>query len=124
MTYVVDATLLLDHLHASPGATRAFDDALASGRRLTASVLTRIELRRELSDEHGRAAVEAVDLLLDWIAVDHEIANTAADLALRHGATLPAVDLVVAATAQRLGADLLTSDPARYPMFPALRAPY
>lgn len=124
MTYVVDATLLLDHLRANPGATRAFDDALASGRRLTASVLTRIELRRELSDEHGRAAVEAVDLLLDWIAVDHEIAVAAADLALRHGDAISAVDLVVAATAQRLGADLLTSDPARYPMFPALRAPY
>jgi predicted nucleic acid-binding protein len=123
MTYVVDATLLLDHLRANPGATRAFDDALASGRRLTASVLTRIELRRGL-DEHARPAVEAVDLLLDWIAVDHEIANTAADLALRHGDAIPAVDLVVAATAQRLGADLLTRDPTRYPMFPALRAPY
>lgn len=123
MTYVVDATLLLDHLRSSAGATRAFDDALASGRRLTASVLTRIELRRGLA-ESARPAVEAVDLLLDWIAVDHEIAAAAADLALRHGDGVPSVDYVVAATAQRLGADLLTRDPARYPMFAGLRAPY
>jgi predicted nucleic acid-binding protein len=123
VTFVVDSTLLLDHLRASPGATRAFDDALASGRRLTGSVLTRIELRRGL-DDHARPAVEAVDLLLDWIAVDHEIANAAADLALRHGGAVPSVDYVVAATAQRLGADLLTRDPARYPMFAGLTAPY
>jgi predicted nucleic acid-binding protein len=121
MTFVVDATLLVEHLRAGDAATRAFDEALSSGRRLAGSVLSRIELRRGL-DPHELPAIETVELLLDWVAVDHEIASAAAELAIRHGDGIPTVDYVVAATAQRLNADLLTLEPARYPMFPGLRA--
>ena len=123
MTFVVDTGMLEDHLRAVPAATEAFDRALASGRRVTGSVLTRTELRRG-ARPHELAAIETVEILLDWVPVDHEIATSAADLAVRHGAGIGTVEYVIAATALRLGADLLTRDVARFPMFSALRPAY
>jgi hypothetical protein len=35
VTFVVDTCVLEDHLRSVPGATEAFDRALASGRRVT-----------------------------------------------------------------------------------------
>ena len=123
MTFVVDTCLLVDHLRSVPGATAQLDAALASGRRVTGSVLTRTELRRG-ARPHELAAIETVEILLDWVPVDHEIATGAADLALRFGGEIDTVDYVIAATTLRLGADLLTCEVDRFPMFPDLRAPY
>ena len=123
MTFVLDTALLLDHLRSVPGATRAFDDALLSGRRVTGSVLSRVELRRAA---RGRdlEAIETLELLLDWVPVDHAIASSAADLAAVHGDAISPVDYVIAATTRRLSADLLTCHPERFPMFPDLEPPY
>ena len=123
MTFVLDTCVLEDHLHDVRGATEAFDRALASGRRVTGSVLTRTELRRG-ARPHELPAIETLEILLDWVPVDHEIAAGAADLALRFGDRSTTVEYVIAATAQRLGADLLTRDVARFPMFSDLLAPY
>ncbi len=123
MTFVVDTTLLIDHLHARGGATRAFDAALRSGRRVTGSVLTRTELRRG-ARPHELAAIETVEILLDWVPVDHAIASAAADFAARFGERVSTVDYVIAATTQRLTADLLTPEVERFPMFPDLQPPY
>ena len=123
MTFVVDTSMLLDHLRSVPGATDAFDRALSSGRRVTGSVLSRTELRRG-ARPNELPAIETVEILLDWVPVDHEIATAAADFALRHGAALDTVDYVIAATTQRLGADLLTREVERFPMFPELQPPY
>ena len=123
MTYVVDTCLLVDHLRSVEGATAELDRALASGRRVTGSVLTRTELRRG-ARPHELAAIETVEILLDWVPVDHEIATGAADLALRFGERVNTVNYVIAATTQRLGADLLTRDVQHFPMFPDLEAPY
>ena len=123
MTVVVDTPLLVAHLRAHSGATRALDEALVSGRRVTGSVLTRVELRRT-ARPGDLAAIDTVEILLDWVPVDHEIASTAADLALRYGDRIDTVDYVIAATAQRLGADLLTREVACFPMIADLRAAY
>ncbi len=123
MTFVVDTCVLEDHLRSVQGATEAFDRALASGRRVTGSVLTRAELRRR-ARTHELAAIETVEILLDWVPVDHAIATVAADLAARYGDDFDTVDYVIAATALRLGADLLTRDAASFPMFSELAAAY
>ena len=123
MTFVVDTTLLVDHLRARDGATRAFDAALGSGRRVAASVLSRVELRRG-ARPHELEAIETVDLLLDWVPVDHAIASAAAEFAARYGADVTTVDAVVAATTQRINADLLTREVDRFPMYPDLKPPY
>lgn len=124
MTFVVDTGVLWDHLHAVPEATRCLHDAVASGRRIVGSVVTRIELRRE-AEPNDLAAIEAVERLLDWVAVDHEIAAVAEQHAERYGRSHPETgvsDYVIAATAERLDADLLTFRPARFPMYPGLAA--
>jgi predicted nucleic acid-binding protein len=123
VTYVVDTTLLVDHLRARDGATRAFDAALQSGRRVTGSVLSRVELRRD-ARPHELEAIETVEILLDWVPVDHAIASAAADFAASHGDRVTTVDYVIAATTQRLNADLLTREVDRFPMFPDLKPPY
>jgi predicted nucleic acid-binding protein len=126
MTYHVDTGILVDHLRAEPAATKCLEDALRSGRRVAGSVLTRIELRRD-AEPHELAAIEAVERLLDWVAVDHEIAALAQAHAERFGRSHPGVDpvdFVVGATAERLDAELLTVSSDRFPMFPHLAAPY
>ena len=126
MTYLVDTGILVDHLRAEPAATKCLEDALRSGRRVAGSVLTRVELRRDLSPS-DLASVEAVERLLDWVAVDHEIAALAQSHAERYGRSHPdigPVDYVIGATAERLDAELLTRSSDRFPMFPRLIAPY
>ena len=126
MTYLVDTGVLVDHLRAQPAATKCLEEALRSGRRVAGSVLTRVELRRD-AQPHELAAIEAVERLLDWVAVDHEIAALAQSHAERFGRSHPGigpVDYVIGATAERLDAELLTVSSDRFPMFPNLAAPY
>ena len=126
MTFVVDTGVLVDHLRAEAAATRCLEDALRSGRRVAGSVVTRVELRRSVRP-HEVGAVEAVERLLDWVAVDHEIAALAQSHAERYGRSHPdigPVDYVIGATAERLDAELLTVNSARFPMVPRLAAPY
>jgi predicted nucleic acid-binding protein len=126
LTYLLGTDVLLDHLHDRRAATDAIGRALRSGRRVTASVLTRVELRRRAGMEHA-AALEALEGLVEWVPVDHAIAGIAAELAERYGAgdeTVALADYVVAATAQRIDADLLTCNVQQFPMFPNLEAPY
>ncbi len=126
MTYLVDTGILVDHLRDEPAATKCLEDALRSGRRVAGSVLTRVELRRE-AEPHELAAIEAVERLLDWVAVDHQIALIAEQHAERYSSSHPEVATtayVVAATAERLSAELLTSRSERFPMFPDLAPPY
>jgi predicted nucleic acid-binding protein len=126
VTYVVDTGILVDHLRDEPAATKCLEGALRSGRRVAGSVLTRVELRRG-AQPHELVAIEGVERLLDWVAVDHEIAALAEQHAERFGSSHPdisAVDYVVGATAERLDGDLLTRSAARFPMFPQLAPPY
>lgn len=126
MTYLVDTGVIVDHLNAEPAATKCLEEALRSGRRVAGSVLTRVELRRN-AEPHELAAIEAVERLLDWVAVDHEIAALAQAHAERFGRSHPdigPVDYVIGATAERLDAELLTVSSDRFPMFPRLAAPY
>jgi predicted nucleic acid-binding protein len=106
VTFVVDTEVLAGHLRAEPRATAAFEHALRSGRRIAGSVLTRIELRRGAAGDQI-SAIEALELVVDWVAVDHEIADIAARHAERDGGARDAVAYVISATAERLGADLL-----------------
>ena len=125
MSFVVDTNVLVDYLRRHERATEVFLDALASGRRVTASVMTRVEIRRG-TRPHQASVVDALDGFLHWVPVDHEITALASRHAERFGRShgADAVDYVVAATAERLDADLLTRNVRDFPMFPDLEAPY
>jgi len=62
--------------------------------------------------------------LLDWVAVDMELADRAGELgrvSRRSHPGIGIVDLLLAAAAERFGAELLTRNVRHFPMFPGLK---
>jgi predicted nucleic acid-binding protein len=64
-------------------------------------------LKRELSEDDGVVAVSVMQRT-QVVAIEQEIALTAADLSLEHG--LAMADALVLATARKFDAELITSD--------------
>jgi predicted nucleic acid-binding protein len=120
---LVDTTVLVDLLRGLPAAR---DFLVQVDRPLVASELTRIEILRGLRSGE-RAGAERAFRAFRWVAVDEAIARRAGELG-RHWrashAGIGVVDLVIAATALELDADLATSSVRHYPMFPDLQPPY
>ena len=119
---VLDTTVLIDVLRGHRPALAwlaSLDDVPAC------SELTRVEVLRGLRNAE-REGAEALMRGLRWVAVDEDIARRAGTLGRRwrrsHG--LGTVDLVIAATAQSVGARLGTSNVRHYPMFDDLQPPY
>jgi predicted nucleic acid-binding protein len=64
---------------------------------------------------------------LTWVPVDELISTHAGHMGQRWNASLRGIgvaDLIIAATADLLGADLITSNVKHFPMFPGLEPPY
>ena len=123
LTPVLDTTVIVDALRDHQGAL----DFLRSGQtRFSASEVTRAETLRGLRS-HERATANRFFSLIDWHPVDEPIARLAGELGRRYRRShegLGVADLIVAATAQHLGAPLATSNVKHFPMFPRLKAPY
>lgn len=119
---VLDTTVLIDVLRGHRPALaylRALDEPPAC------SELTRVEVMRGLRRPE-REATDALLRTMRWIGVDEPIARRAGALGQewRRSHALSTVDLVIAATAQELGAELATSNTRHFPMFAGLRRPY
>lgn len=126
MTIVVDTSVLIDHLRGLAGARDALANAAKGGERLTASVLTKVELLAGMRVGQESATRHLLGGL-DLIDVDDAVAERAGMLAnqyLRSHPGVDPVDYVIAATAQRLGAELWTRNLKHFPMFPGLTVPY
>ncbi len=105
MTVVLDTSVLIDHLRGDERARRALTAVRAENSTPSASVLTTIE----------------------WLDVDDDLAERAGTLAARFVRSHPGievVDFVIAATAERLEARLLTRNRKHFPMFADLGDPY
>lgn len=64
---------------------------------------------------------------IEWIPLDEAIARRAGELGRRWRRSHPGIgtpDLIVAATAEQLGAEPATHNVRHFPMFKGLRAPY
>ena len=120
---LLDSTAYVDVLRRVPEA-RAFLAALDD--RPLASEVSRVEVMRGLrSNERG--AAEGLFALTEWVPVDRSIAHQAGELGRQYSRShrgIGVVDLIVAATAQQLGAALATSNTKHFPMFPRLKPPY
>lgn len=120
---VLDTTVLIDLLR---GHAPARDYLAGLERRLVCSEVTRTEIIQGLrSNERG--AAERAFGVVRWVSVDESIARRAGALGRRwrrSHRSLALADLVIAATAQELGAELATSNLRHFPMFPGLSAPY
>ncbi len=123
MSAVLDMTVLVDVLRRVPAAR---DYLVTLEHPAWCSEVTRVEVIRGLRSSE-RAAADRLFAGLRWHPVDEEVARLAGELGRRYRrshshAAIP--DLIVAATAQRLGLPLATSNVKHFPMFPRLKPPY
>ena len=123
MAVLLDTTVLIDLLRGNPAAREYLS-------RLTevpfASVVTRVEILRGLRAAE-RDATERLFDALKWAGVDEVVARRAGELGRRwdrHRSGMALADLIIAATAEQLAAELATSNVRHFPMFPGLRPPY
>ena len=125
MTVVVDSCVLIDYLRGVPVAGRFLDDQRLGGA-LHASEISRLELLAGMrSDEES--ATRSLLATLSWIPVNEAVSERAGELGrrwLRRNQGIDAADLAIAATAQLLSAELLTTNVKHFPMFEGLTAPY
>ena len=120
--YVLDSTVLVDHLRGHEGATNWL--ATLDAVPLCSEVSRTEVLVGVRSDE--RRAVETLFSSIDWVPVDEAVARRAGDLGRRFRAShrLGAADLLIAATVEEHRAVLATSNVRHFPMFPGLASPY
>ena len=121
--YVVDTSVLVDVLRGSRNAA-----AWLSGLEAVpaCSEVTRTEVLRGLRSAE-RDATERLLGALRWIPVDEAVSRRAGELGRKHRRShtgLATADLLIASTAQLLGAQLATGNVRHYPMFPGLAPPY
>ncbi len=119
---VLDTTVLIDLLR---GHTAAAEYLERLSHPPACSEITRVELLRGLRHPE-REPAERLMRAVQWIRVDEHVARRAGLLGRkwRRSHSLAAADLVVAATAQELGAKLATSNVRHFPMFERLEPPY
>ena len=123
MSVVFDTSILIDVL-------RGDASALGYVRRVatvpTCSEVTRIEVARGLRSGE-RSTAEQLFRTLRWVPLDEPIARRAGELGRRwdrHRPGISLADLVVAATAEHVGAELATANVRHFPMFEDLQPPY
>jgi predicted nucleic acid-binding protein len=123
MSVVLDTTVLVDHLR---GSSLAGEYIAALGAPPSCSEVTRVEILRGLRADERRGA-DRLFALITWVSLDEKVARRAGELGRRWRRSHPGIgapDLVIAATAELLEAQLGTNNLKHFPMFEGLRAPY
>src|SRR5271165_5140969 len=123
---LIDTSVALDHLQGELKATALLSDLLARNEVVAASELTRAEVLAAIRPGE-RDASEQFFSVFSWVPVNEQISRVAGDLASdrpagRHG--VGAVDYLIAATAMVIGAELVTTNPRRFPMLSELKPAY
>jgi predicted nucleic acid-binding protein len=123
VSIVFDTSILIDLLRgdaAALGYVRGVNDVPIC------SEVTRIEVARGLRSGE-RTSAEQLFRTLRWVSLDEPIARRAGELGRRWDRHRPGIglaDLVIAATAKQLDAELATGNVRHFPMFGDLQAPY
>ncbi len=119
---LLDSTVLIAHLRGVPEATQLLADAVAAGEA-ACSVLSRVEIEGGMRSAE-RSAVARLFSLMDLQPVTDLVAVRAGEFLRSHRRSHPGIDIadyVIAATADVLGADLLTLNVKHFPMMAGLR---
>lgn len=123
MSAVLDTTVLIDVLR---GHAAAVNYLLALEDVPVCSEVSRVEVLRGLRSAERKPA-EQLFQRLRWAEVDESVARTAGELGrgLRRSHTgIGVADLIIAATAERVGLPLATTNVRQFPMLKGVRAPY
>jgi len=123
VSIVFDTSILIDVLRgdaAALGYVRGVTDVPIC------SEVTRIEVARGLRSGE-RTSAEQLFRTLHWVPLDEPIARRAGELGRRwdrHRPGISLADLVIAATAEQVDAELATANIRHFPMFEDLQSPY
>jgi len=127
MRLVLDTSVLIDHLRGRPrAATTLIPDAISRGDELCSSYVVRAEVLAGMRAGEEDATRDLLRLI-SWHEVDESASEAAGALGRRYLASHPGIevaDLIVAALAQHLDAELKTTNLKHFPMFKGLKAPY
>jgi hypothetical protein len=123
---LLDTTIAIDHLRGDERATELLTTLAQDGQPLLASELSRFELLAGVRPEEI-VATERFMGAITWVPVNEEIARLAGSMAAefrRSHRGIDAIDYLIAATANVIGADLLTTNVRHFPMITGLQPPY
>jgi len=123
VSIVFDTSILIDILRADPAA---LDYVRGVPEVPTCSEVTRIEVVRGLRSAE-RTSAERLFQAIRWVPLDEPLARRAGELGRRWNRHRPGIslaDLVIAATAEHVEADLATTNVRHFPMFEGLQRPY
>ncbi len=121
--YLLDSDFLIDHLRGVMAAKTFF---MGLDGDLFVSVVTVTELYSGVRSPRHQSSIEALLQQVMVVAVDEEIAKraglTRAQYRNSHGTSTP--DALIAATAEQIGATLITFNQRHFPMITNLLVPY
>jgi len=127
MRLVLDTSVIIDHLRGRPpAATEIIPRAIGRGDELWSCHVVRGEVLAGMRPAE-EAATRDLLRLITWVDVDESLSEAAGALGrlyLRSHAGIEVADLLVAALAQHLDAELKTTSVKHFPMFKNLKAPY
>jgi len=116
--YLLDTTVLIDHLRGHQPVVELITGLAQAGNQLAVCSINAAELYSGLSEKHRNIAGKLIDNLENW-EVSMDIAKLAGiyrfDFA-RKGITLSVADCLVAAVAIVNDAVLITANARHYPM--------
>ena len=116
--YILDTTLLIDHLRGRKGAAELVDTLALNNHRLGVCCVSIVELYSGLGWGELAAAGDLTDNM-EYYEVSREAAKEAGRYRYefaRRGTTLSATDTLIAATAIAEGAILITANTRDFPM--------
>lgn len=114
-TLLLDSGVLIWHLRGR-SAYRTLLGRLAEEGDLVLSAMTRVEIIRGMREHERTATIGLLDSF-PTLPLDSEVADVAGELALRarvRGVTMESADAVIAGTAVRHGADLVTTNSSHF----------
>lgn len=126
MRWLLDTSVLIDHLRGDERAVRLLIDAAERSIELWSVTPVRTEVLAGMRPSEAPATHRLLSALR-WAAVTVELADRAGGLArafLRSHRGVDTIDYLIAAAAQQLDAELKTTNTKHFPMFAGLRAAY
>ena len=126
MRWVVDTSVLIDHLRGDLRAVRVLTEAATEGHELLSATVVRTEILAGMRRGEEIATRKLLDHLR-WIDITTEVADRAGELARRYLRSHPGVDTIdylIAAATESVGAELKTQNVKRFPMIAGLKPAY
>jgi predicted nucleic acid-binding protein len=124
--WLVDTTVMIDHLRGSAPAHSLLVEGFQNGVELWSAVVVRTEVLAGMRSAEKRATHQLLGLFR-WLDLTVELADRAGELArvyLRSHRAIDTVDYLIAASALQLGAELKTTNVRHFPMLEGLKPAY